>query len=162
MDSLELCYDCTDCQKSYRLFHSSNCKNCRESSYLEGCIDCDHCFGCVNLVNQSYCIFNERFPEADYEKELKRLADAGTAGKRFQKLLLELPRKHLHLSGCENVIGDYVVDSKGCHECFDAFTVQDSRYVFNIDSNLKDSMDINNGAEGGLMYEGASVSGHNI
>jgi len=39
---------------------------------------------------------------------------------------------------------------------------QDCRYVFDIDDDVKDSMDINNGSEGSLMYNSNSASGHNL
>jgi hypothetical protein len=43
-----------------------------DSAFLFNCIGCSHCFGCVNLRNQKYHIFNEKYTKGEYEKEVQK------------------------------------------------------------------------------------------
>ncbi len=83
----ELIYNVCQLTEGYRLFHSNFCNNCRESEYLDLCLDCSHCFGCVGLKKKSHCILNKQYSESDYEKltsEIKKKMTAeGTYGKFF-------------------------------------------------------------------------------
>lgn len=66
----ELCYECVDCFKCYRLQYSKECMSCADSYFLLDCRNCQNCFGCTNLRNKNYCIFNEQFTKEEYEKTL--------------------------------------------------------------------------------------------
>ncbi|MDD2487681.1 MAG: hypothetical protein PHS92_04920 [Candidatus Gracilibacteria bacterium] len=161
VDSLEFCYECIDCQKSYLLFNSQNCSNCSNSRFLHNCTGCIDCFCCINLSNKRYCIFNEQYSKEEYMEKLSDLTDLKHVKNAFENLKLKHPQKNLHISGSENVLGDYIVDSKNCNQCYDVFSTSDSKYSFNIDSNLKNGMDLSYCAEGELIYEAISVAGYN-
>ncbi|MFH0712842.1 MAG: hypothetical protein V2A55_03260 [Candidatus Jorgensenbacteria bacterium] len=64
----ELVYDVCQLTDGYKLLHSNYCTNCRESEYLDFCVDCESCFGCVGLQKKRYCILNKQYSEADYKK----------------------------------------------------------------------------------------------
>ena len=65
--SSELCYECIVCMNCYQLHYSRFCQNCSNSWFLKDCIGCKNCFGCVNLRNKEYHIFNEPKSKEEYE-----------------------------------------------------------------------------------------------
>ena len=69
----EYCYDCVDVDGCYQLFYSQNSINCSNSYFLKNCIGCKDCFGCVNLRNKQYHIFNEKLSKEEYEKRIAQL-----------------------------------------------------------------------------------------
>ncbi|EKE26628.1 MAG: hypothetical protein ACD_4C00223G0004, partial [uncultured bacterium (gcode 4)] len=158
---LENCFFCVDCQKSFLLFNSQNCSNCSDSKFLLNCVNCKNCFGCINLYNKEFYIFNKQYSKEQYFEKIKTL-NKDTIEKSLQELFLKNPYKNLYLTNCENVIWDYIVDSKNCNHCFDVFSSSDSKYLFNIDSSVNNSMDINYGADWELMYDATSIAGYNL
>ena len=44
----------------------------RNLYFCRGCVDCNDCFGCVNLRNASYCIFNKKYPKEEYKNEIEK------------------------------------------------------------------------------------------
>ncbi len=52
----------------YNVKYSSWTQNCRDSEYLDLCIDCEQCFGCVGLRKKKYCILNRQYSKGEYEK----------------------------------------------------------------------------------------------
>ena len=55
----DLCYESINISHSSRLFFSKNSESCLDSYFLYDCSGCSNCFGCANLKNKSYFIFNE-------------------------------------------------------------------------------------------------------
>ena len=51
----------------YAMKFSSWVQNCRNSEYLDLCIECEDCFGCVGLRKKKYCILNKQYSEAEYK-----------------------------------------------------------------------------------------------
>ena len=41
--------------------------------FLYGCRNCSNSVGCVNLINQEYSIFNQRYIKEEYFEKLKEL-----------------------------------------------------------------------------------------
>ena len=78
MDSLvlsnsELCYEVVAGNKCYNVTYSQNIEGCNNSSFLFECRGCSDCFGCVNLRNQSYNIFNQPYSKEKYLEKIKQL-----------------------------------------------------------------------------------------
>lgn len=57
-----------DCFGGYNVKHSVEAMHCRDSEYLDHCVDCGNCFGCVGLKKKNYCILNQQYSEEDYKK----------------------------------------------------------------------------------------------
>ncbi len=51
--------------------------------YSYNCHSCQYCFGCVNLRNKKYCIFNKQYSKEEYDELLPRI----------QKHMAEMPYK---------------------------------------------------------------------
>ncbi|OGF93883.1 hypothetical protein A3G54_02860 [Candidatus Giovannonibacteria bacterium RIFCSPLOWO2_12_FULL_44_15] len=64
----ELAAEVVQITQGYKLKYSIFCTNCRESEYLDFCIECENCFGCVGLKKKQYCILNKQYTKGEYEK----------------------------------------------------------------------------------------------
>jgi hypothetical protein len=164
---LELCYQCIDSQDSSMSDNLETCKSCLNSSYLFNCQGCSSCILCSNLRNKSYCILNKQYGKEEYEK-LKGEYIGDSFSKRenteklFKKLKLESIHKENNNLQVRDCTGNNIWSSDNCKKSFNVFKSQNCKFVNDIDSDLKDSMDLSNAAEGELMYSGTSVSGRNL
>ncbi|MEI8229889.1 MAG: hypothetical protein WCG83_02005 [Candidatus Peregrinibacteria bacterium] len=128
----EICYECIDCYSCNRLFYSQYCRNCSDSALLINCQGCSNCFGCVNLANQQYRVFNEPCAKEEYEDKVKAALGNRSflkmAQLKVRELERSLPHKYLAGFGNENVSGDHIFSSKNSHECFDVTYLEDCKY----------------------------------
>ncbi|MBI5787126.1 MAG: hypothetical protein HY446_01075, partial [Candidatus Niyogibacteria bacterium] len=155
----ELCYECIASSNSYRVFFSQNTEDCSNSYFLYGCKGCSHCFGCVNLRNKSYYIFNQPHTKEEYEKKvmdfyLGSYAGVQRAKSKFDDIRLETIRRFANISNSQDVTGDNIKHAYNCKECFDASNdVRDSKFIQNT-LQIKDSYDgYGVGGFAELLYE---------
>ncbi len=165
---IELCYECTNTKDSSRSIGLLNCENCLDSYFLKNCRNCTHCILCTNLRNKKYHILNKPYSKEEFEKLKKEYLD-GSFGKHAeaQKLFTELLNKSIHKENenlrAINCTGNYVWDSKNCKDSFNVFKSEDCKFVNDVDSDVKDTMDVSHTAEGELMYNSIIVgAGSNI
>ena len=140
----ELCYECVDCVKSYGLKYSQDCDNCSNSAFLKNCIGCKNCFMCSNIKNKEYFVFNKKYDKATFEKLMKSLSKHSELQKYFKDwdtFKLKYPQKYMHGVQNENVVGDYVVYSKDCENCFDSMEMRDCKYFFRCFGEANDCVD---------------------
>ena len=69
----EKCYQAIDSSACYDCKFIASCSGCRESCYLQRCTSCTHCFGCKNLTNKHYCIFDIQYSSDEYQKKVQPL-----------------------------------------------------------------------------------------
>lgn len=72
IETCELCYECIDCKNCYQCSFLQDCSNCHDSQFLDACHNCSNCFGCVNLTNKQYCLFNKQYSQGAYLKEIQK------------------------------------------------------------------------------------------
>lgn len=160
----ELLYECLNCVSCYNFKYGINCSNCSDSTFLMNCIGCKNCFGCTNLRQKEYYIFNQKYSKEDYEKKMKELYTGSYSNlqklhKKFNELCLESVHKFAQNINSENCTGDYIANSSNCTGCFETHNSQDCKYV---DSTkwAKDSYDFFGwGYNAELLYETVAV-GH--
>lgn len=156
----ELCYEDVICSDSYHLLYSLNCKSCVDSYFLYDCVGCTDCFGCTNLRNKSYCMWNEQLSRDEYLSKLAKynLKDYKTIldlKNKFKELCL----KSLHRFSIQiktvNSTGDNLENAKNCKNCFDLTDkVEDSKNSHWIAVNVKDTYDSGPGiGDAELVYE---------
>jgi len=153
----------TNCELSYDIINSRtqyNCKfinwakDCSDSAFLENCVGVNNCIGCVNLRNQSYCIFNKQYSKEDYEEEKKKydFSDYNqlTAFKKeFDEFKKKFPKKFANLIRTENSSGERINDAKNCLHCFEIFgPAENMKDVFMTFNNYKDSYSCSHGGHG--------------
>ncbi|MBP6911845.1 MAG: hypothetical protein KBB88_01420 [Candidatus Pacebacteria bacterium] len=108
--------------------------NCTESMLLFDCRNCTDCFGCVNLRNKKYCVFNEQYTKEEYESFIRNLYPLRRSALekyevKFWKFVKELPMNASHNVGSENVSGVGIVNSKDLFDVIDAVKAQNVRHA---------------------------------
>ena len=152
----ELCYECVDCVKCYSSAYLQDSDNCSDSMFLKNCTACRNCLMCSNLKNKEYHVENKPVSKEEFEKFRAILGSHQAlqqAKQRFDTLKIEFPQKFMHGLQNEDVLGDYIVNSKGAYKCFDSEDMWDCRYCYQVFMPLKNSMDIHECGDGERLYE---------
>ncbi|MFZ1020000.1 MAG: hypothetical protein WAN61_03370, partial [Minisyncoccia bacterium] len=139
----------------------------RNLYFCRGCVDCNDCFGCVNLRNASYCIFNKKYPKEEYKIELEKLklntiSGIKNAQKKARKFWDTQPSKYHQGLRNLNCTGMYVTDSKNVNDSFLIREGEDLKYCQDMQvPTSKDCLDVSMwGDKTELCYE-TSGSGSN-
>lgn len=145
--SSEFCYECVNCAKCYNLKFSSYCNNCSDSVFLLDCQGCRNCFGCINLRQKQYYIFNEHYSKEEYEKQLtkfnlKSYKNLQNIQKNIQEHFTKFPKKYMHGFMNENVTGDNIDNCKDSFECFDCAGLRDCKFCTNVTMAANDCYDV--------------------
>ncbi|MDO8664207.1 MAG: hypothetical protein Q7K44_01500 [Candidatus Liptonbacteria bacterium] len=158
-DKNELAYENIGCDECYRVFFSKHSYSCRDSAFLMDCRGCQNCFGCVNLRNKSYYIFNQPYTKEEYFEKIKEfnLGSFESLQKiksQFAGLCEKQPYRYAHITNSPNSTGEILDNCKNCKWCFDLVdNVEDCKYVGNGGFNLKDVYSSYGVGEGELMYQ---------
>ena len=144
----ELCYECTNCNDCYNLNFSRHCNNCSDSNFLVDCRNCRNCFGCINLEQQEYCIFNKQYSAEEYAKivssfYLDNYDELQKIKKQCADFFQKFPRKLVHGIMNENVTGDNLNHCKDTFESYDCANLQDCKFCTNMLIGATDCYDIN-------------------
>ncbi|MBI4034099.1 MAG: hypothetical protein HY378_00940 [Candidatus Brennerbacteria bacterium] len=129
----ELCYDSVIIGSSYRAFFTLNSENCRDSWFLKNCTGCTDCFGCVDLRNKSYHIWNQPHSKEDYFRKLKEfnLGSYESLRKltsRAHEFWLKFPVKYRRGVRSVNSSGELIFDAKNAKNCYSVLDVEKLRY----------------------------------
>jgi len=159
----ELCYECSNIQNCYRLFYSKDCSACQDSFFLNNCIGCSSCFGCVNLRNKQYHIFNQPYTKESYFRKLEELGfDSGSYRsvssfrQEVRPVWESAPMKYYHGIRNTNVSGDYINNCKNTRHSFHIADAEDVKFCAYLmfGGSVKDSYDWTQyGEKGELIYE---------
>jgi len=145
-----------------------HCKDCSECHFSYDCAGCQNVVLSNGLKNKQYYIRGKKYEKEEYLQKLSELKMNTRSGqiklkKEFNELKKNAIRKPNHNLKSENCTGDYVIESKNCHDCFNVCKSEDCVRVGNIDAEGKDCRDQNYIAECELCYEGTSIAGyHNV
>ncbi len=159
----ELCYECVDCLTCYNSAYLENSENCSDSYFLKNCIGCVKCIFSVNLRNKKFYIRNQPVSETEYQtfvEQLRKYGEIQKTKEEFSRYEKEFPRKYMHGTHNEDVLGDYLVHSKNSQYCFDCSYLWDCKYVCQAWNPIKTSMDIQECGDGDHLYE-CTICGYN-
>lgn len=150
MYSCELCYDSTNCEACYNVSFSFNAKSCRDSSFLFDCIDCSDSIMCVGLRHKQYCIKNVQYTKEEYEEKRKAFKYSSREHlkahrREFDELLKDCVVAANNNMNCENVLGDYMKNSKDCFLCYQGSDADHARYCMPLCNRIKYSYDTSAG-----------------
>ena len=132
-DKCELCYESQIVYRCYKVFYSYDCIDCADVFFSRRLSGCQSCFGCVNLRNKSYHIFNKAYSKEAYTKEIKKF-NIGShifiekMKKQIEEFQLKFPVKYVEGNRNNNVSGDQIYQSRNVHESFEMYGVEDSKY----------------------------------
>ncbi|EKD76369.1 MAG: hypothetical protein ACD_43C00138G0004 [uncultured bacterium] len=155
----ELVYDCLSSDQLYNVDFAHNAEHCHSAKFLFDCRGVSNCFGCTNLRNKSFYIFNQPYSEADYYTELKKY-DTGSyrALELIKAKFAELKRQAIHrfavITNSTNSSGDNLLYVNNTQYSFGTKNqVSDCKYVFNAleMTDVYDGYGV--GAKAELLYE---------
>lgn len=155
----ELCYEIFQGSNNYQCFFSTFLIQCINVWFSEDCSNCENCFGCSNLKQKQYCLFNEQLTKEEYLSRVAALNVGSFQGiqeakKKAQETALSTPHKYYHGSNCIDVSGDYVFESKNAHDVYESSGMEDVRFADNLAQNIKDCYDYTSWGENSeLIYE---------
>ncbi|KKR42901.1 MAG: hypothetical protein UU10_C0001G0004 [Parcubacteria group bacterium GW2011_GWF1_40_6] len=119
--------------------------NCTDSFLLFDCKNCDSCFGCINLRNKKYCVWNEQLSKEDYETFIESINPISIKSlalykEKFWNVVASLPMNASHNVGSENAVGVHIMRSRNV---FDIGDSDNSEHIRHADGAMshKDSMD---------------------
>ncbi|MDD5146416.1 MAG: hypothetical protein PHN39_01570 [Candidatus Pacebacteria bacterium] len=157
-DRDELCYEIVNCLRCYRLFFSRNCIQCQDSAFLVECSNCTHCFGCTNLRNKHYCIFNQQYSKEEYQNKLQASSlgsflEVQKIREQHKDFLLKNIQRFATIIKSQNATGDNIRNAKGCQFCFDVVgdpSAEESKFAVWTGYDVKDSYDFGPGVGLGI------------
>lgn len=148
-NAIDYCKNCFDnshitkCERSYGSFWIRNSYQSHFSTrsientsvwFCFGSKGLTNCFGCVNLINKSYYIYNQPYTKEEYERRIgamrlntwfglrKARAEAVAFSKKF-------PVAYLNGVFHDDVTGEYIGDSKNVHYGYLVNGGRDLKYV---------------------------------
>ncbi len=129
----ELCYECFQCSHVYKAVFCSKCENSHDIYLSYNCHGCSHCFGCVNLRNKSYYIFNQPYSKEEYTQKINFILGSYTKFKeaniKFQALLKKSIFRFAQIIHSVDCRGDNISDSKNCIQSFNVASSKNLKYV---------------------------------
>jgi len=168
IESTQLAYDSLNCNKCYQIYYSVDCENSHDIWFSKNLAGCSNCFGCINLRNQQYCIFNEQLLKDDYQKKIAEFkldsyAVVQDLKKKMAEFWLKFPNKYMHGVKNFNSTGDYVSNSKYVEN---SFLVTESEYckycMLLIVGGNKECYDFTQFGENGQQVYESLICGKNI
>ena len=164
IESSELCYKSFYLTKCYQTFFSSHCENCINVWFSRDLSNCSSCFGCVNLRNKKYCIWNVQYSKEEYEKSIKELNIGSYKSIKEIKEKVNLIfnksiRKYTEGRYNSNVSGEYINNSKNVLKSYYVNQGEDCKYLQCFFSpSVKNCFDCTEWGENSeLCYECSSV-----
>ena len=159
-DLCELCYEGTNMFKCFKTFFSANCQDCVEVAFSKNLKGCSNCFGCVNLRNKQYHIFNIPVSKEDYAETLKNFRIGSYRAvadiqKKLNELEMRQPKKYMEGTNNSNVSGHYVFNSKNTFKAYEVGGCENCKYCHYLFlASTKDSWDFTMwGGGASWMYE---------
>jgi hypothetical protein len=143
----ELLYECVACLDCYNLKFSRFCRSCSDSWFLRDCVGCRRCFGCTNLRQKEYHLFNRHAGRAEFERFMAEFNSGDrTALERVQDKVENLfatePARPLRGVRNQGSSGDWLNNCKNAFYCFNSTGLEDCRYCSDMLCGAKDSMDV--------------------
>ncbi len=159
----EFLYECLYSDHLYKSSFVYFSSNCIDSMFLFDCRSCQNCFGCVNLRNKSYCVYNKQLKKKEYESFLDSVYPLSREvlseyEEKFWSLVKSLPANGPRNIAVENVSGVHLSNSKNLYDVINAGN--GSENIRHADNALShhDSMDFTfSGGHSSLLYMDTNI-----
>jgi len=141
-----LIYQSIGVSKNYNCQYSYWSSGCIDCNFIFYCLNCSDCFGCVNLNNKKYCIWNEQYTKEEYDEKTKEFNMGSyifvkNEFKKFWDFSLKYPRKYSNIINSINSSGDELRECNNVKKSFNIYNSENVKYGYRS-LNVKDSMDI--------------------
>lgn len=153
----EFVYDSVNSDHLYKSSFIYFSSNCTDSYFLFDCKNCMDCFGCVNLRNSKYCVYNKQLTKEDYESFIASVVPFSRdvikeCRDKFWELVKSLPLNGSRIIASDNVIGAKINNSRNLFDVTDGNNSENVRHADGVLSH-KDSMDfLYSGGHSSLLY----------
>ena len=129
----ELCYESFWLSRCQKIFFSSRCKDSYDIYFSKDIRNCNNCFGCANLQNKSYCIFNQPYSKEGYFKKMISFNIGSFSSlkeliEQINKTWLKFPNRFMEGTKNIDVTGEYIFQSKHVHNSFLIREAEDIRF----------------------------------
>ena len=130
---VELAYGNINLFKCFKIFFSEDLIDSHDIYFSKNLSGCSDCFGCINLRNKKYHIFNEPYSKEEYESKLKEFRLGSYASiqelkKKVYKFWESVPQKFMHERHNVDVSGDYIYESKNAQNMYQARYVENGKF----------------------------------
>jgi hypothetical protein len=127
----ERCYECFWLRHSYQCYFTIMSWDSRNLYFCRDCGGCNDCFGCVNLRQSSYCIFNKQYTKENYISEIEKMklnTFSGVKKAREEARVFWKTQVTRHQQGVKNLnsTGSYVTD---CRNVNDSFLIKEGENI---------------------------------
>lgn len=134
INKCERCYGSFWIRNSYQAHFSTRSIDNNSVWFCFGTKGLTNCFGCVNIINKSYHIFNQPYSKEEYERRIKEMrlnTWSGFQKAREEAFAFSLKFPFAYLNGVFNndVTGEYISDSKNVHYGYLVNGGKDLKYV---------------------------------
>jgi hypothetical protein len=159
----ELCYESFWLNNCSKVFFSTNCYDCYNVQFSSDLRNCSDCFGCWNLRNKQYYIFNQPYSKEEYFKKIQEF-NLYSYNKILE--LREETRKmfltgiYKYMNGIKNidVLGEYIFNSKNTRYCYLIVEGENLKYCqFLRPGPDKDCYDVSYFSNNEMIYESTIV-----
>jgi len=155
----ELSYETIMSDDCNRAFFSFDCENCLEVWFSKDLMGCSYCFGCVNLRNKIYYIFNKPYTKEVYFEKLKSFESGSYIA--LQSMLekthgfwLNFPVKYMHSFQNTNVSGEHIQNSRNVFRSYSIHDGEALKYCQMVENGVTDCYDYTNfGFASSRVYE---------
>ena len=141
VDHCEECYECSNSDTLTKCSYCHDCINCFDCGYCQSCQGCTSCIGCIGLVNQQYYIYNVPHTRDKYLR-IRASLPSDEIRARVSALSPTVPRKYANILSCEDCTGDYITNSKHCHDSYDIKEGENIRYSLFVVEKCHDIWDV--------------------
>lgn len=148
----EMVYEGVCVDYLYKTSFAYYSRDCSDSMFLFDCKNCSDCFGCVNLRNKRYCIWNEQKSKEEYEAFMQSIRPLSytylkETKKAFWDFVKTQPINASQNVAVHNTTGTL---SNHCEDAHDVTHSENAKHVRHADGALghQDSMD--------LLFSGSS------
>ena len=145
----ERCYESFWLNNCYQCYFTTRSMESRNLYFCRGCVGCNDCFGCVNLRQSSYCIFNKQYSKEDYFNEINKMhlnifSGVEEAKQKSRAFWDTQPSKYHQGLKNLNCTGMYVTDSKNVNDSYLVRGCEDMRFCQYIEEppTSKDNYDV--------------------
>ncbi|MDD5146640.1 MAG: hypothetical protein PHN39_02780, partial [Candidatus Pacebacteria bacterium] len=166
-NNINLSYDSFMVWDCSRIFFSSRCDDCLEVYFSKNLTGCNNCFGCMNLRNKKYHIFNKPYSKESYQEKIKEFdlssyRNLQTIIQQARDFWLEFPVKFREGTNNVNVSGEYIADSKNVIHSYDVTGGKDLKYCQIVIPPANDCYDYTDwGLNADRIYE-CSMCGRDV
>jgi len=159
----ELSYEGYMVDEAYRSHLSVNVEDCSEVWFSRNMIGCQNCFGCVNLRNKSYYVFNQPYSKEAYREFMAQFQSGSYAAieamkARVYALWLQYPMRFTLGINNVNSDGEHIEHSKNVRDSFMVHDGENLRYCQILGGPVADCYDYTVwGENSSLIYDSLQV-----